>query len=156
MSRSLPHTFPANAKTADGNPSRAQPSRLRQSVALHCFNVIIMQLFLLTAAVIGALFGPVSGGAVQSARVQTHTGGTLVGHAASNRTSVAEFLGIRYAAAPVGELRFAAPKRYVAPKGSVFEASEWVCSRIAVWYIYNGSNKNSQRTYPSSGFSHSS
>lgn len=40
-----------------------------------------------------------------------------------------EFLGIRYAEAPVGELRFAAPKRFVAAKGTVFEASEWVSTR---------------------------
>lgn len=61
-------------------------------------------------------------------KVQTSTGGTIIGHGASNKTSVTEFLGIRYAEAPIGELRFAAPKKYVAPSGSVFEASEWVCT----------------------------
>lgn len=88
-----------------------------------------MQSFLLTAAAVISVFGSVSAGTVQSARVQTTTGGTIIGHGASNSTSVTEFLGIRYAEAPVGELRFAAPKRYVAPQGTVFEASEWVCIR---------------------------
>jgi hypothetical protein len=54
------------------------------------------------------------------------TSGAIIGHAAHNRTGVTEFLGIRYAEAPVGELRFAAPKKYIAPESTVFEASEWV------------------------------
>jgi hypothetical protein len=52
--------------------------------------------------------------------------GLLIGHPSSNRTQVTEFLGVRYAEAPVGELRFAAPKKYVAPTGTVFDASDWV------------------------------
>jgi hypothetical protein len=60
-----------------------------------------------------------------SKRVLT-TSGTLIGHTASNRSSVVEFLGIRYAEAPVEGLRFAAPKAYLAPEGTVFEASNWV------------------------------
>jgi hypothetical protein len=86
-----------------------------------------MQPPILTAAVVATLLGSVAAGPVQSSQVQTSTGGTIIGHAASNKTSVTEFLGIRYAEAPVGELRFAAPKKYVAPQGTVFEASEWVC-----------------------------
>lgn len=85
-----------------------------------------MQSLLSTAAVVATLFGAVAAGTVQSARVQTNTGGVIVGHGASNRTSVTEFLGIRYAEAPVGELRFAAPKKYLALSSSVFQASEWV------------------------------
>jgi hypothetical protein len=54
------------------------------------------------------------------------TSGIILGHQAPNRTGVSEFLGIQYGQAPVGELRFAAPKRYIAPAGTVFEASEWV------------------------------
>ncbi|KAH8726245.1 Alpha/Beta hydrolase protein [Phaeosphaeriaceae sp. PMI808] len=38
---------------------------------------------------------------------------------------MSEFLGIRYAEVPIGELRFAAPKAYVASNGVVFEASQW-------------------------------
>lgn len=57
-------------------------------------------------------------------RVQTSSG-TIVGHQASNRTRVAEFLGIRFAEAPVGELRFTAPKKYKAPAGTIFEASKY-------------------------------
>ena len=60
-----------------------------------------------------------------SRRVST-TSGILIGHTASNRSSVVEFLGIRYAEAPVEGLRFAAPKAYVAPEGTIFEASDWV------------------------------
>lgn len=86
-----------------------------------------MQPFILTAAAVATLFGSVVANPVQQGRVQTSTGGTIIGHAASNKTSVTEFLGIRYAEAPVGELRFAAPKKYVAAQDTVFEASEWVC-----------------------------
>ena len=60
--------------------------------------------------------------------VQT-TSGTIIGHPASNKSQITEFLGIRYAEVPVGELRFAAPKRYVAPAGTVFQAAEWVSVR---------------------------
>lgn len=54
------------------------------------------------------------------------TSGTIIGRQASNRSGVTEFLGIRYAEAPVGDLRFAATEKYVAPAGTTFEASEWV------------------------------
>jgi cholinesterase len=40
------------------------------------------------------------------------TSGTIIGHAATNTTQVSEYLGIRYAEPPVGDLRFAAPKAY--------------------------------------------
>lgn len=73
-----------------------------------------------------ALLVTLTVGAPRTSRVQTSSG-AIIGHQASNRTSVTEFLGIRYAESPVGELRFAAPKKYVAPAGTVFEASEWVC-----------------------------
>lgn len=92
-----------------------------------------MHSFLLTAAALATLFGSVvSAGTAQSAQVQTSTGGTINGHGAPNRPNVTEFLGIRFAAAPVGELRFAAPQKYVAPQDTVFEASEWVRLSIAI------------------------
>ncbi|KAG8160571.1 hypothetical protein KVR01_010107 [Diaporthe batatas] len=53
------------------------------------------------------------------------TSGLIVGHAAPNRSEVTEFLGIRYAEPPVGDLRFAPPKRYNAPAGTVYNASDW-------------------------------
>ncbi|KAF3041469.1 hypothetical protein E8E11_006081 [Didymella keratinophila] len=83
-----------------------------------------MQPLTLTAVAIAALLCSAVASPVQP-KVQTSTGGTIIGHGASNKTSVTEFLGIRYAEAPIGELRFAAPRKYVAPSGSVFEASEW-------------------------------
>lgn len=89
----------------------------------------IMHSFLLTAAALATLFESVVSAGTQ---VQTSTGGTIIGHGAPNRPSVTEFLGIRYAAAPVGELRFAAPQKYVAPPDTVFEASEWVRLPIAI------------------------
>jgi hypothetical protein len=52
--------------------------------------------------------------------------GLLIDHQALNRTKASEFLGIRYAEAPVGILRFAAQGKYIAQIGTIFEASEWV------------------------------
>jgi hypothetical protein len=54
------------------------------------------------------------------------TSGLIIGHRAERRPSSYEFLGIKYGQAPTGELRFASPKRYIAPEGTVFEASNWV------------------------------
>jgi hypothetical protein len=54
------------------------------------------------------------------------TSGLIVGHKAERRPNTYEFLGIKYGQAPTGELRFASPKRYIAPEGTVFEASNWV------------------------------
>ena len=90
----------------------------------------IMHSFLLTAAALATLFESVI--SAGTAQVQTSTGGTIIGHRAPNRPSVTEFLGIRYAAAPVGNLRFAAPQKYVAPQDTVYEASEWVRLPIAI------------------------
>ena len=87
-----------------------------------------MQSFFLTAAVCAtAVWSVACASPVGSARVQTSSG-LIIGHQASNKTDVTEFLGIKYAQAPVGELRFAAPKRYVAPAGTVYDASNWVCN----------------------------
>lgn len=84
-----------------------------------------MQLFLPLPAVVAALASFAVATPHQPARVSTSSG-IAVGHQARNKTSVTEFLGIRYAEAPIGELRFAAPKKYVAHPGTIFEASEWV------------------------------
>lgn len=54
------------------------------------------------------------------------TSGTLIGHEVSNESGVIEFLGVRYAESPTDALRFAAPKAYVAPENTIFEASHWV------------------------------
>jgi hypothetical protein len=92
-----------------------------------------MQHLLLTVAAVASLLS--SAVAVPKNRTDVETSsGTLIGHQSSNKTHVTEFLGIRYAEAPVGELRFAAPKRYDAPAGTVFEASEWVSNHnITMW-----------------------
>lgn len=55
--------------------------------------------------------------------VQT-ANGLIVGHRASHRSEVSEFLGIPYAKPPVGLLRFAAPQKYTT-KGR-FVASKFV------------------------------
>jgi hypothetical protein len=52
--------------------------------------------------------------------------GLVIGHKAEHKPNSYEFLGIKYGQAPIGELRFASPKRYIAPEGTVFEASNWV------------------------------
>jgi hypothetical protein len=49
--------------------------------------------------------------------------GAVAGHVATNYPGVSEYLGIPYAQAPVGDLRFAAPVKYVGSSmlnGSVF------------------------------------
>lgn len=40
------------------------------------------------------------------------TSGTVIGHPAPNAAQVSEYLGIPFARAPVGSLRFAAPQPY--------------------------------------------
>lgn len=52
------------------------------------------------------------------------TSGIIGGHAAPNRSDVVEFLGIPYAEPPVGDLRFAPPKRLVDP-AAFYNASNW-------------------------------
>lgn len=84
-----------------------------------------MHHLLLTAAAVASLVGSAVTAPATRLGVETRSG-TLVGHPSSNKTHVTEFLGIRYAAAPVGELRFAPPSKYLAPPGTVVEASEWV------------------------------
>lgn len=81
-----------------------------------------MQFSFLQAVAAASLFA--SAFASSASQVKT-TSGSIIGHQASNRTSVTEFLGIRYGQAPIGDLRFAPPKRYLAPAGTVFTASEW-------------------------------
>jgi len=114
-------------------------SRIRSSYKLHSkvhqprtvlplFRFDKMQYLLLTAAAVGSLLSPASAATIKRSNALTSSG-TLIGHPSSNKTHVTEFLGIRYAEAPVGELRFAAPKKYLAPSGTVFEASNWVGGR---------------------------
>lgn len=52
------------------------------------------------------------------------TNGTVLGHPSRNRTDVLEFLGIPYAASPVGSLRFASPAPY--NKSGAYIASNFV------------------------------
>jgi hypothetical protein len=54
------------------------------------------------------------------------TSGTIIGHRSPQRPDTFEFLGIKYGRAPVGELRFVPPVRYVAPPDAVYNASTWV------------------------------
>ncbi|EOA80944.1 hypothetical protein ACJQWK_09942 [Exserohilum turcicum] len=90
-----------------------------------------MHHLLLTAAAVASLVGSAVTAPATRLGVETRSG-TLVGHPSSNKTHVTEFLGIRYAAAPVGELRFAPPSKYLAPPGTVVEASEWSADCPAV------------------------
>jgi hypothetical protein len=124
------------AKRHEGRPFKSAASRFHELLepAL-LFHLDKMQPLLLAAA---ALFSSAVAGPVQPGQVQTSTGGTIIGHKAVNKTSVTEFLGIRYAEAPVGGLRFAAPKKYVAPQNTVFEASEWVSTvhqGVLLWHV---------------------
>ena len=59
--------------------------------------------------------------------------GPVAGHAAPNYSEVSEYLGIPYAQAPVGDLRFAAPVKYTGSllvNGSVFVGHKVISSHI--------------------------
>jgi hypothetical protein len=54
--------------------------------------------------------------------------GPIVGHAATTRPEVSEYLGIPFAQPPVGDLRFAAPVKYTGSStinGSTFVGSSY-------------------------------
>lgn len=59
--------------------------------------------------------------------VQT-TSGLIVGHAAKTATDVSEYLGIPFAQAPVGDLRFVAPQQYCG--SGTITADKFVRTRI--------------------------
>lgn len=101
------NTSPAKLSTAPSNP---------QTTMARILNI---------AAVL--LLGPATalGAPHATSPTANTTSGLIIGHAAPNRSEVTEFLGIRYAEPPVGDLRFAPPKRYNAPAGTVHNASDW-------------------------------
>ncbi|KAF2707420.1 cholinesterase precursor [Pleomassaria siparia CBS 279.74] len=84
-----------------------------------------MGLLFLQVAVVISIFASASSSLAGSSTPVVTTSGSIIGHRASNRTGVTEFLGIRYGQAPVGSLRFAPPQRYIAPAGTTYNASEW-------------------------------
>ncbi|KAF2112845.1 cholinesterase precursor [Lophiotrema nucula] len=104
------------------------PRYLVFSLLLACVVLWIsweMQSFFLKAAGTAWLVSLAIASPVKSEPKVNTTSGIIIGHQAPNRTGTTEFLGIRYGQAPVGGLRFAAPKRYAAPAGTVYNASEW-------------------------------
>ena len=80
----------------------------------------------LTGALVLATTTSAGGIGISGAPAVHSTSGLIVGHKAEHRPNSYEFLGIKYGQAPIGELRFASPRRYIAPEGTVFEASNWV------------------------------
>jgi len=80
----------------------------------------------LSAVLVFATASAADNASVLEAPEVNSTSGLIVGHRAGQRSGTYEFLGIKYGQAPTGELRFASPKRYLAPEGTVFEASNWV------------------------------
>ncbi|KAF2204208.1 cholinesterase precursor [Delitschia confertaspora ATCC 74209] len=82
-----------------------------------------MQFFYTATAAVAFL--PTSLAFINNAPQAVTSSGTLIGHQASNKTFVSEYLGVRYAQAPTGDLRFAPPKRYIVPFGTVYQAKEW-------------------------------
>jgi hypothetical protein len=62
--------------------------------------------------------------------VQTSSG-LIVGHAAKTATDVSEYLGIPFAQAPVGDLRFAAPQPYAG--NCTITAANYVYSHRILW-----------------------
>jgi hypothetical protein len=79
-----------------------------------------------------AYSSPIDDSAPQKGRAWTvgqavdTTSGTIVGHAATNTNQVSEYLGIRYAEPPIGNLRFAAPKAYKSK--ATYNATNFVSS----------------------------
>jgi Carboxylesterase family len=57
-------------------------------------------------------------------RTVNTSNGPITGHPAPNVSQVVEFLGVRYARPPVGDLRFAPPMKYEGIEPYV--ASAWV------------------------------
>lgn len=100
------------------SPKQAQTRPVSQTI-MTCAVIVG-----LAAAVLSFLLSPVAGRSAPPPTANT-TSGLIVGHAAPNRSEVSEFLGIRYAEPPVGDLRFAPPQRYRAPPGTVYNASSW-------------------------------
>jgi cholinesterase len=69
------------------------------------------------------------------------TSGTLIGHAASTRGQVSEYLGIPFAQPPTGQLRFAAPQPFNG-NGTIV-ASQYVSHyNITEQYWINDANIN--------------
>src|SRR5579859_4253189 len=68
-------------------------------------------IFLLPFMGLASALLPRSAGGSLGATVQTCQG-PIIGHSASNRSHVNEFLGIPYAQPPIGSLRFDAPPKY--------------------------------------------
>lgn len=77
------------------------------------------------SAVTAFFFSPSTLSNFSTADAVNTTSGLILGHTAPDRIAVTEFLGIRYGQPPVGNLRFAAPRRYVPPAGTVYNASSW-------------------------------
>jgi cholinesterase len=79
--------------------------------------------------------------AISAASVATqqyvHTqNGVVKGHNAPNVSTVFEYLGLPYAQAPVGSLRFAPPKQYECQDQTVvYDAATWVIEPLAYFMI---------------------
>lgn len=73
---------------------------------------LILAPLLALASAVHADTATSSGTDFQSFLTVRTTNGPIKGHAASNSQSVIEYLGIPYAKPPIGDLRFAPPKRF--------------------------------------------
>lgn len=76
------------------------------------------------------LCGPVFARSVNGSAVQT-SNGEIIGHKSHEYPDVVEYLGIPYAAPPVGKLRFEPPEPYKG--GSNYVASHYV-SLSSLWF----------------------
>lgn len=83
-----------------------------------------------------AIFQAISTASIVSQQYVHTQNGVVKGHNAVNRSTVFEYLGLPYAKAPVGNLRFAPPQESECQDPAViYDAATWVIKPMADFMI---------------------
>lgn len=83
-----------------------------------------------------AIFQVISAASIISQQYVHTQNGVVKGHNAANRSTVSEYLGLPYAQAPVGNLRFAPPQEPECQDQTVvYDAATWVIIPMADFMI---------------------